>query len=55
MTETDIEYGYTKKTLHAHGVNKSRKIITLSHLNSTNVYDNFMHEQAESTLVVLFL
>ena len=55
MTETDIECGYTKKNLHARGVSKSRKIITLSHLNSTNVNGNFMQEKAESTLVVLIL
>ena len=35
MTETDIECGHAKKTLHARGVNTSRKIITFSHLNST--------------------
>ena len=41
MTETDIECGHTKTTLRARGVNKSRKIITFSHLNSTNFNDNF--------------
>ena len=41
MTETDIECGHTKTTLHARGVNKSRKIIAFSHLNSTNFNDNF--------------
>ena len=41
MTETDIECGHTKKTLHACGVNKSHKIITFSHLISTNFNDNF--------------
>ena len=35
MTETDIECGHTKTTLHARGVNRSRKIITFSHLSST--------------------
>ena len=57
MTETDIECGHTKTILHARGVNKSRKIITFSHLNSTNIRDNFkdnfMHEKGKSTLVVL--
>ena len=42
MTETDIECGHTKTTLHARAVNKSRKIITFSHLNSANFNDNFM-------------
>ena len=41
MTETDIECGHTKTTLHGGGVNKSRKIITFFHLNSTNFNDNF--------------
>ena len=53
MTETDIE------TLHAHGVNKSRKIIAFSHLNSTNFSDNFkdnfIRENMKSTLIVLIL
>ena len=57
MTETDIECGHT--TLHANGVNKSFKIITFSHLNSTNfndnVKDNFMQEKVKSTLVILIL
>ena len=44
MTETDIECGDTKTTLHARGVNRSRKIITFSHLKSTT-----------SALVVLIL
>ena len=59
MTETDIECGHFKTTLHTHGVNKSRKIITFSHLNSTNFNDNFknnfMREKVKSTLVVLIL
>ena len=59
MTETDIECGHTKTTLHARGVNESRRIITFSHLNSTifnnNFKDNFMKEQFKSTLVVLIL
>ena len=41
-TETDIEWGYTKITPHARGVNKKCKmIITFSHLNSSNFKDNF--------------
>ena len=35
MTETDIESGHTKTDLHARGVNRSRKNIIFSHLNST--------------------
>ena len=53
MTETDIECGHTKTTLHARGVNRSRKIITFSHLNSTNVYHSFMREKVKSKLAVL--
>ena len=52
MTETDIEYGHSKTILHARSVNKSRKIVTSSHLNSTNFNDNFndnfMQEKVES-------
>ena len=59
MTETDIECGHTKLTLHACGINKSHKIIAFSHLNSTNFNndfkDNFMREKVKSTLVVLIL
>ena len=59
MTETDIECGHTKATPHARGVNKSCKIITFSHLNSTNFNDNFkdnfMREKVKSTLIVLIL
>ena len=59
MTETDIECGHTKTTLHARGVNKSRKIIAFSHLNSTNFNDNFkdnfMREKVKSILIVLIL
>ena len=59
MTETDIECGHTKTTLHARGVNKSRKIITFPQLNSANFNDNFkdnfMREKVKSTLVVLIL
>ena len=53
MTETDTECGHTKTTLHALGINKSRKIITFSHLNSTNFNDNFkdnfMREKVNKT------
>ena len=35
MTETDIECEHTKVTLRARGVNRSQKIITFAHLNST--------------------
>ena len=35
MTETDIECEHTKVTLHARGINRSQKIITFAHLNST--------------------
>ena len=59
MTETDIECGHAKTTLHARGVNKGRKIIAFSHLNSTNFNDNFkenfMEEKVKLTLVVLIL
>ena len=55
MAETGIESGHTKTALHAGGINKSCKIITFSHLNSTNVNDNFMWEKVKSTLVVLIL
>ena len=34
------------------GVNRSRKIITFSHLNSTNVNNNFMPENIKATLAV---
>ena len=59
MTETDIECGHTKTTLYARGVNKSCKMITFSHLNSSNFSDNFknnfMQEEVKSILVVLIL
>ena len=59
MTETDIECGHTKTTLYARGVNKSCKMITFSHLNSSNFNDNFkdnfMEEKVKSILVVLTL
>ena len=46
MTEADIECGHAKTTLHARGVNRSRKIITFSQLNSTDVNDNFMRKKS---------
>ena len=59
MAETDIECGHTKTTLHACDVNKSRRMITFSHLNSSNFNDNFkdnlMLEKVKSILVVLIL
>ena len=55
MRETDIESGHTKTTLHARSVNSTRKIINFSHLNSTNVNDNFMRKKVKSTLGVLIL
>ena len=52
MTETGIECGQTKTTLYAHGVNKSCKMITYSHLISSNFNDNFkdnfMQEKVKS-------
>ena len=54
MTETDIECGHTKTTLHAHGVNRSRKIITFSYLNSAKVDENYAG-RVKSILVVLIL
>ena len=48
MIGTDIECGHIK-TLHARRVNKSCKMIALSHLNSSNIHDklkdNFMLEK----------
>ena len=41
MTETDIECGNTKTALYARGVNKGCKMITFSHLNSSDFNDNF--------------
>ena len=41
MTETDIECGGTKTTLYVCGINKSCRMITYSHLNSSNFNDNF--------------
>ena len=56
MTETYIECGHTKITIHACGVNRSRKIVTfLYYCYYTNVNTNFMPEKVESTLVVLIL
>ena len=36
MAEIDIECGHTKTTLYARGINKSCKMVTFSHLNSSN-------------------
>ena len=59
MTETAIECEHTKTTLHVRGVNKNCKMITFSHLNSSNFNDNFkdnfMQEKVKSILVVLIL
>ena len=59
MAETDIECEHTKITLYARGANKSSKMITFSHLNSSNFNDNykdnFMKEKVKSILVVLTL
>ena len=52
MAETDIECGHNKGTLYARDVNKSCKMITFSHLNSSNFNDNFkenfMQEKVKS-------
>ena len=59
MTETGMECGHTKTTLYARGVNKNCKMITYSHLNSSNFNDNFkdnfMQEKVKSIYVVLIL
>ena len=59
MTEIDVECGHTKTTLHIRGINKSSKVITFSHLNSSNfndnLKDNFMWQKVKATLVVLIL
>ena len=59
MTETDIECGHTKTTLHACDVNKSCKMIKFYHLNSSNFNDNFkdnlMLEKVKSISVALTL
>ena len=41
MTETNIEFGHTQTVLYVRGVNKSCKMINFSHLNSSNLNDNF--------------
>ena len=49
MTETYVECGYSKTTLHARGVDKifdvfiSRKIITFSYLNCIILKDSFRY------------
>ena len=49
MIEIDVECGHTKTTLHA----------TFSHLNSSNLNDNFkdnfIWDKVKSTMVILFL
>ena len=59
MAETDIECGLTKTALYARGINKDCKMITFSHLNSSDFNDNFkynfMQEEVKSILVVLIL
>ena len=58
MTETYIECGHTKTTIHACGVKLSYKIITFSHLNSNfnyNFRNNSMQQKVESTFVALIL
>ena len=55
MTETDRECGDTKTTLYIRDVNKSCKMITFSHLNSSNFNNNFMQEKVKSIFVVLIL
>ena len=59
MTETDIERGHTKTALYARDVNKSCKMITFSHLNSSdfneNFKDKFMQEEVKSILVILMV
>ena len=59
MTETDIECQHTKTALYACGVKKGCKMITFSHLNSSdfndNIKDNFMEAEVKSILVVLIL
>ena len=55
MTEADIESGHTKTALYAGGVNKGCKMITFSHLNSSdfndNFKDNFMQEKVKSLFI----
>ena len=51
MTETDIECGHTKKALYARGVNKGCKMITFSHLNSSNFNDNFKENFMQEEVV----
>ena len=59
MTETDIECGHTTTALYARGINKGCKMITFSHLNSSDFTDHFkdsfMQEEVKSILVVLIL
>ena len=54
-----MECGHIKTTLYARGVNKSCKMITFSHLNSSNFNNNFKgnfkQEKVKSKLVVFIL
>ena len=45
----------TKTALYARGVNKSCKMITFSHLNSSSFNDSLMQEKVKSILVVLIV
>ena len=40
MTETYTEFGHTQTVLYVRGVNKGCKMITFSHLNSSDFNDN---------------
>ena len=59
MTEIDLECWHTKTVFYGRGVNKVCKMITYSHLNSSdfndNFKDNFVQEEVKSILVVLIL
>ena len=59
LSSCAVKLGHTKAALYARGVNKSCKMITFSHLNFSNLKDNFkdnfMLEKVKSTLVVLIL
>ena len=57
LTETNIECWHTKATLHACGVNKSRKSITFSQLKSAdfnvNFKDDFMREKVNPIICII--
>ena len=59
MTETDIECGNTKATFYARGVNKSCKMIIISHVNSSNFNynfkDNFIKIRDSGTVAFLWI